>query len=190
MTTKATEATQATNATTEDRTITNTQHAAMLGALETLYAIVGGAFGIRSALPAWDECGEEQHGTIVSRTWTALQEKNTAMRSESVNAARAGVESVIGAHRAALCASRTTLTDLIAANPLVASSITLPETVKVPLFALLASFPTGTPESTAILALKDMGYKVSFGQGKGKELGPGYVSVSHEAPKPEETKAA
>jgi hypothetical protein len=169
-----------TASTKEDTTITNTQRETLMGALRTMHPIVSTA-GNWKPLPAFDECTEEDLEFICGRARKLLVAKGEAERSEARNGAKDAILAVIATHRAALVEGRNAVLTLLAANPALAASVKAPTSVDVPLFALMAAFPEGSKESENILVLRDLGYTVSFGAGKGKEKVPGYVRISHDA---------
>ncbi len=186
-TTNASNATVSATATgSEDTTITNAQKETVMQALRALHGVVA-SHGIFKSLPAFDACSEDDLALILGRTEKVLAAKNRAERAEAVSSVKGAVEATMQNFRNVLAASREQVAAQIAtveaATPGMATALglTVPDSIKVPLFALAAAFPKGTSEATVIGGLKDLGYEVSRGQGKGKSLGDPYVKIGLEA---------
>jgi phage tail protein X len=163
--------------TAENDTLTNTQRDAVLAMLATLHGIVAPFAKPNNwrPLPAFEACTDDEYETIFSRAKRLLTAKAVSMRADSANAVKANVETVVATFRKTLSERRDKVQTILAADPgLAESGVKVPESIDIPLFSLAAAFENGTSEKDAVLILRDLGYPIAYGQGKGKDLGPGY----------------
>jgi hypothetical protein len=170
-----------TTTTPEDTSITNAQHETILAALASLHPIVANR-GVGGVLPPFDKCGDEEYSWIFNRAKRAMTDHGTALRAARVAAVKDSVAKVIATHRATLSDGRKAVQALLAAEPSFAATVLVPSRVDIPLFALLPAFAKGTSETDAILMLRDLGYEVLDGQGKGKDRGPKYIRLEWSEP--------
>lgn len=137
----------------------------LLAAIGKMHSVVR---NVGEGLPAWDKCTAKDREVVVVRSLRMLEEKAKHERTIRHNALRAKLGGIFATY---MNAAREEKAEFDAISPTLKAKlgITFPDTVKVPVKAVVGCFGEGLTTEQVIHNLDNMSFKMGKGKDKGSE---------------------
>ena len=137
----------------------------LMSAIRDMHSVVR---NVGEALPSWEKCGLKDREAVVVRTLRMLEEKARHERIMRHNALRAKLAGIFVTY---MNAAREEKAEFDAISPALKAKlgITFPDTVKVPVNAVMGAFDEGLTLEQVIHNLDNMSFKIGKGKEKGAE---------------------
>lgn len=142
------------------QTISDDSADILIAALGEVYSVVQN-YGDKEPLAPFNCDDAAQRETICVRALKALIHLQAVRAEEKVRRFRGAVQKVCDTYMDLACGEKEEFDGMSDNLRKRLGLTTFPDTVAIPLGALVDSFPVGTPQETMIKMLHDMGYKVS-----------------------------